>query len=227
MATATSDRSRMALGNVGPFEVSTDIRLFSSIWTPESPRWLLKKGRQQDALIVFGRLRGRPTDDEYVAKEVAGVYAQLEREEAEAPGSSFWGPMRELFTVPSSRYRLGCAFMVGCGSQWAGGPAFTAFAPALFALVGIDGSHSLLFTALYATARLAAPVFVGLFVIDRLGRKTALSAGIIMQVCAALYLAVFLQATYKIPPGQMNQIQRGAEVGGVAMIFVSGLAWYV
>ena len=49
---------------------------------PESPRWLLQKGRSQDARRVLSRIRGdRNVDEEYDA-----IRASIEEEEKEAGG---------------------------------------------------------------------------------------------------------------------------------------------
>lgn len=93
-------------------------RLVSSIWAPESPRWLIKTGKEARALGTFQRLRGFPLDHPYVVAEVAGVKHQLEREREATDGRGAWAPLRELFGISSMRYRLLLAFGLGAMGQW-------------------------------------------------------------------------------------------------------------
>lgn len=93
--------------------------LIMSLWVPQSPRWLVKQGKTQQARQVICRLRGMPEEDPYVVTELKGIEDQLEWEEAMTMGTSgFWAPVKELFTVPDMRYRLLLSFGLGAAGQW-------------------------------------------------------------------------------------------------------------
>lgn len=196
-----------------------------SFWAPESPRWLIKQGREDAAHRVFSRLRRLPEDDPYLVNEVTGVHEQLDRERAMTEGAGFWAPLKELLFLPDMRYRLLLAFGLGAAGQWAGGGAFTAFAPELFALVGITGNTGLFTTGIYGIVKLISSFICAFFVVDRLGRKQALFAGISLQICCSLYLAVYLQTTHDVSQSALTSVQKHAGTGAVAMIFISGLSW--
>jgi hypothetical protein len=89
-----------------------------SFWAPESPRWLIKQGREDDAHRVFSRLRHMPDNDPYVIAELTGVHEQLERERALTDGAGFCAPLKELLFLPDMRYRLLLAFGLGAAGQW-------------------------------------------------------------------------------------------------------------
>jgi MFS family permease len=47
---------------------------------PESPRWLVKKERLEEATTIMARLMGRPADDSEVAREIASIHAAIQRD---------------------------------------------------------------------------------------------------------------------------------------------------
>lgn len=47
---------------------------------PESPRFWVKKGRLDKAMIVLARVRGQPHDSEYILHELAEIQANYEYE---------------------------------------------------------------------------------------------------------------------------------------------------
>lgn len=82
------------------------IILIMSIFALESPRWLAKVGRKEQAAINMSKLRQLPADHPYVRAELIDIDDQLEREKEATLGSGFFGPLKELFIIPSNRYRI-------------------------------------------------------------------------------------------------------------------------
>ena len=77
-----------------------------SIFALESPRWLAKVGRKEQAAINMSKLRQLPADHPYVRAELIDIDDQLEREREATLGSGLLGPLKELFLIPSNRYRI-------------------------------------------------------------------------------------------------------------------------
>ena len=91
------------------------IILIMSIFALESPRWLAKVGKDEQASINMCKLRKLPADHPYVRAELIDIHDQLDREREATLGVGFFGPLKELFVLPGNRYRillcLGCQLL--------------------------------------------------------------------------------------------------------------------
>ena len=87
-----------------------------SFFALESPRWLAKAGRDEQAATNMSKLRKLPQDHPYVRAELIDIHDQLEREREATLGSGFLGPFKELFLLPGNRYRI----LLGLGCQLLG-----------------------------------------------------------------------------------------------------------
>lgn len=114
-------------------------------------------------------------------------------------------------------------------SQWSGAGSITLYAPDLFALLGVTGTNeSLLVTAIFGIVKLVAAVTCALFLVDVIGRKRSLLAGITLQAIAMVYVASFLTAVpqlgvvddYELAPSEL-----GPSKGAIFMIYLSGFGW--
>jgi hypothetical protein len=102
--------------------------LFGSLFTKESPRYLVKKDRMDDAKKTLAYFRNMPVDDPYVINELDAIKEQYDREVHATSGGSFWAPFQELFTIPSNQYRIMIGVMCQILGQWSGGGSFTVYA---------------------------------------------------------------------------------------------------
>jgi hypothetical protein len=86
-------------------DIFLDVRvIFLASWTvPESPRFLVMKGKDEEALTNLCTLRQLPIDHPSISSEILDVRDQLEREQESTRGSSFYGKVKELVTVPANR----------------------------------------------------------------------------------------------------------------------------
>ena len=195
----------------------------------ESPRFLVKEGKTEEATDVMAHLRHLPADDDYVVGEVAAIQAALDHEMEATRGVGFFGKFKELFLNKSNLFRLYIAVMVQFLSQWSGAGSITIYAPDLFALLGIKGSEEgLLVTAVFGIVKLIGALACALFLVDVIGRKRSLMTGITLQAISMIYIAAFLTAVpklgvvdgYEVPSNDF-----GASRGAVAMIYISGFGW--
>lgn len=82
------------------------ILLFASMfYCKESPRWLARKDRWDEASAVLSRVRALPSTHPYVQMELREMQEQLDHERALIGGASFKDLMREMWTIPGNRKR--------------------------------------------------------------------------------------------------------------------------
>jgi MFS family permease len=131
---------------------------------PESPRWLLGRGEREKGVAVLKLIQpeAAPAELETLANSI--VAASSVRTES----SRFWS--RQL------RIPIMLAILIAFFNQLSGINAILYFAPRIFEMTGLGAKTALLqsvgigFTNLIFT-------FVGLWLIDRLGRRTLLFIG--------------------------------------------------
>jgi len=62
------------------------IILILTFFQYESPRYLIKKGRDEQAIKTMAIIRNLPQDDSYVVREINAIQLQLQEEEEATMG---------------------------------------------------------------------------------------------------------------------------------------------
>ena len=94
----------------------------------ESPLWLLKKDRNDDAYLVYSYLRNLPGDHPYIAEDVYFVKGQISSERMISTGSDtsltsiLKGALRESF-MKGIRNRFVLVFLMFMWQAWSGAAA--------------------------------------------------------------------------------------------------------
>ena len=132
---------------------------------PESPRWLLsKKGDREAGLQVLQRIEPGNSKAEIAAEADSIIAASSEQ----ATSGHFW--TRRL------RKPIMLAILIAFFNQLSGINAILYFAPRIFELTGLAAKAALLQSIGIGVTNLVF-TFVGLWLIDRLGRRTLLYIG--------------------------------------------------
>jgi SP family arabinose:H+ symporter-like MFS transporter len=134
------------------------------VWVPESPRWLVRKGRTEQGLDILRKIN----PDEATAREhLEAIKHTLQNE-----GTS---RLRELFS-PRLRRALTIGFCVALFQQITGINAIFYYAPEIFKTAGMDISGAMSFTVLIGITLVLATL-VSMWIIDKVGRRSLLIFG--------------------------------------------------
>lgn len=108
---------------------------------PESPRWLMKKGRYQDAFKSMLRLRNTPLQ---AARDMFYTYAQLEEEYRAIQSTNYVKRVSELVTIPRVRRATFASAIVMLAQQMCGINIVSFYSSSVFSDAGYSTKSSLL-----------------------------------------------------------------------------------
>ncbi|MER7396532.1 sugar porter family MFS transporter [Streptomyces sp. NPDC000151] len=155
---------------------------------PESPRWLALGGRTERARAVLVRLRG-PGDPAAVDAELAEMAARPEGRTEAAPRRGRWRALAGRSVRPAIVAGVGLQIL----GQASGVNTVIYYAPKIFESSGLGSSSAILATVGVGLVNLLMTP-VGMFAVDRIGRKKLLATGASVMTVALAGLAVTLAA---------------------------------
>lgn len=177
---------------------------------PESPRWLLSRiGNREAALEVLQKIEPDGTQAQ-IAADADEITAAASTEQASA--GHFW-------TKRLQRPIL-LAFLIAFFNQLSGINAILYFAPRIFELTGLATKAALLQSIGIGLTNLVF-TFVGLWLIDRLGRRTLLFIGSFGYIASLGLVAwAFFTRHYSIVPACIFAFIAAHAIGQGAVIWV-------
>jgi sugar porter (SP) family MFS transporter len=147
------------------------ILFFGLIVLPETPRWLLKNGRAEEARSVLVSSHGGEADvDEELTKIREVIRLDTEQK----------GRIRDLW-APWVRPMLIVALLLAVGQQFSGVNAVNAYFPTMLISLGFATQAALLSGVLLGVTKFLFTAWV-VFVVDRWGRKPLLLIGNVIMV---------------------------------------------
>ncbi|KAL6245308.1 hypothetical protein RBB50_008083 [Rhinocladiella similis] len=167
--------------------------VLGSFWLPYSPRWLMLKGRGEEALEVLIRLHRTKADPEstLARREFYQLQKQTELDQHMAANTSRF----ELFRTPANRKRALIGFMVMWNNQFTGVLVIANYGIILYQSLGMTSYWPLLLTCLWLTSTFPGNLFCAFFV-ERFGRRLfmliGLSGILVCLICEAALQAVYL-----------------------------------
>ena len=181
------------------------LALFS---VPESPRWLIMRGDESEAMRVMTRASGEAT----AVKEMGAVKESLAAEANQQRGS-----LRELFQ-PSMKFVLMIGVTVAVLQQITGINSVFFYAPMIFEQSGIGTDASFMQAVLVGLVNLVFTV-VAILLIDRLGRRPLLGLGLAgITFCMLLLAYGFGTATYSLSAEAIRTLPAGIDSGALTAL---------
>ncbi len=176
---------------------------------PESPRWLIsKKGDRKKAEAVLRLIE--PDSPE------TAIQATADSISAHSQGTK----ASTSFFSPRMRVPIALAFLIAFFNQLSGINAILYFAPRIFEMTGMGAQAALLQSVGIGLTNLVF-TFVGLWLIDKLGRRTLLYIGSFGYIISlGLVSWAFFTKTYSIVPVCIFAFIAAHAIGQGAVIWV-------
>ncbi|PLB46475.1 maltose permease [Aspergillus steynii IBT 23096] len=180
--------------------------ILGSLLLPESPSWLLMKGRHEEAVQSLRKFRGPEAD---VETAIAQMEVAIEKEkQVQEQGSSYI----ECFQG-TNRRRTIIVLMVYVSQQLIGSNFITSYLPYFFTIAGV---HDAVAVAQGAYAIQLVGNIMSWFLVERLGRRPLITYG-------AMILTALLAVIGGI--GTLPTSNKSAQTGIVALMAIWGFGY--
>lgn len=160
----------------------------------ESPRYLARMDKWEEAKRVLRRVRNLPETHPYMQDEYREIQTQLEHERRVMGDATFWILIKEMAQSASNRKRAILSITLMVCQQMTGTNAINTYAPTIFKNLGVVGqSNSLLSTGVYGIVKVISCLAFLLFMADSLGRRRSLLVSSVGQAFCMFYIGIYVR----------------------------------
>ncbi|KOG99158.1 hexose transporter HXT4 DI49_2499 [Saccharomyces eubayanus] len=178
-------------------------------FVPESPRYLVEVGKIEEAKRSIALSNKVSVDDPAIAAEIEVVQSGIEAEKL--AGNASWGELFNTKTKVLQRLIMGA--MIQSLQQLTGDNYFFYYGTTVFTAVGLQDSFE---TSIVLGIVNFASTLVGIFLVERYGRRRCLLWGAASMVCCMVVFAS-VGVTRLWPNGKKNGSSKGA--GNCMIVF--------
>ncbi|KAK4686393.1 hypothetical protein P7C73_g3738, partial [Tremellales sp. Uapishka_1] len=178
---------RLMLGSAG---IPALVVLSQLPFLPESPRWLMSKGKYEKAYRAMLRLRG---NEVVAARDLYYIFVLLEEEAAVVRGRNrLW----EMFSIGRNRRAVIASTIVMFGQQFCGVNVIVYYTATIFTQAGLSEISALLASFGFGLINCIFAI-PAIFTIDRYGRRPLLLVTFPLMAAMLLFtgMCFFIQAT--------------------------------
>ncbi|ORX90096.1 general substrate transporter [Basidiobolus meristosporus CBS 931.73] len=191
-----------------------------TIFLPFSPRWLMDKGRSEEALLVLAKLHSAPIDSPNVMAEYRVIREEIESERAFGNRTYI-----ELFRGSNLKRTL-LALFTGNGAAFSGTSAISYFAPQIFQQAGLSNTSVALATSGGSNIVSFAFNMFALLFIDKVGRRPTFVSGAFIMGASMFICGAIFQSYTVINEGVVTGIDNThARNAVIALVFIFQAAY--
>uniref|UniRef100_A0A060TDT3 ARAD1D50622p n=1 Tax=Blastobotrys adeninivorans TaxID=409370 RepID=A0A060TDT3_BLAAD len=186
---------------------------------PESPRWLVKKGKREQGLQTLARIHSKGNvQDAFVVAEMELIISDVDKEieNAQIP---IW---KIAFGSRSNFRRLFMAVTLQASVQMTGVSAISYFIPTIYSQMQIDTAKSLLLAACSGLINLFIAQTSCIWLIDKLGRRWPIIVANFLQALTFV-VGCILMAKYPLS----STVPESAQIGFIATTWIFGVIFAI
>ncbi|EMC99271.1 hypothetical protein BAUCODRAFT_396879 [Baudoinia panamericana UAMH 10762] len=194
----------------------------------ESPLWLLKQGRDTEAISVYSYYRNLPADHHYIAEDVMFVKGQIAHERAVTTGdrptfAAFLRGAGKEAIMKGMRNRFASVFLMFMWQAWSGAAAINYYSPTIFTSIGL--TDTTLWTGVYGLIKAAGSVIFFTFFVDSFGRKIPWIVSSLACAVCQYYLAGYIAVAHPTTTVQHGPSTIAGGKAATAAIMIFGATW--
>ncbi|KAF8030492.1 hypothetical protein BT93_E2817 [Corymbia citriodora subsp. variegata] len=175
------------------------VQFILMIFLPESPRWLYRKGKVDEARSILAKIY--PADE--VENELRALQESVEAEKAEESivGENIIDKVKGAWSTPVVRRGLYAGITVQVAQQFVGINTVMYYSPTIVQLAGFASNKTALALSLITSGLNAVGSLVSMAFVDRYGRRRLMIISLFgIITCLVVLSALFWQASIHAPP---------------------------
>lgn len=194
------------------------------MFCPESPRWLARKDRWEDAQKVLVEIRTLSADHEYIQAELADIRAQVE--ERSKLRMSKTQMAKKLFEA-GTRNRIAIGLLLMACQNLTGVNIITYYSPRIFETLGITGTSTKLFaTGFYGVAKTLGMILFSLYLVEKVGRRNGLIYGAFIGSLPMWYIGAYVMRADPAGAAARGEVARsGAGYFAMVCVYLYGFVY--